>query len=309
MTQPTHHPLGRSDFPDVYRFLQRYTRETGRIFWEQRRLDGLFFHDETAQNAVLTPSTAARCALWRDADGGIVAAVFSEDDGSYSPHVLPRHKNLVPEVLAWIAARTPERIVCHDEDAIWVTALVAAGFRPGPIDLLSLSCHLPTWRPKPTALLPGYRVRTLLQSDSDAAQMAALLNAAFRRDFHTAAEYRAFQRSAPAYAQTLDLVVVDRSDRVVATAGFVLLGSGTDGLAVLEPVATHPLVQRTGCAAVLLQHGCTVAQRRGMRTLVVGVGAHNRAARRLYEGIGCAVQAHERVWYPGAHGQAARPEA
>ena len=296
MSDPSPLPVTRSDLPDLYRFLLRYTKEHTRVLWEQRRLDGLFFHRSDAQPWVLDPATAARCRLWRDFRGTIVAAVFCEAPGVYTPHVLHAGRSIIADVMAWITDQDAQSVVIHDEDHRWAQRLLAAGYRPSDDVMLSLSCHLSDWLPRPAPLPERFRMRSMAKTPADAAQMANLLNAAFGRNFHSAAEYRAFQHSAPSYAQMLDLVVEDHQQRIVATVGMTLLGTGANSLGVIEPVATHPDARRLGCAHALLRVACLHAQRHGIETVVVGVSARNHAARRLYAALGCTVRAHERSW-------------
>src|SRR5690606_12813760 len=62
--------------------------------------------------------------------------------------------------------------------------------------------------PQPV-LVEGYSLRTTHPDDpADCQRIADLLNTAFKRDFHNAAEYRNFTRLAPSFRQELDLVAV-----------------------------------------------------------------------------------------------------
>lgn len=131
---------------------------------------------------------------------------------------------------------------------------------------------------------PGYRVRALQPGDAaDAAGLAGLLNAAFGRTFHRAAEILAFEADAPGFDADLHLVAEATDGTFAAHVGVTL--EPAHGLAIVEPVCTHPGHRRLGLAEALIREGLERARRRGATQACVDTGSGD-AANRLYAAVG-----------------------
>ncbi len=113
--------------------------------------------------------------------------------------------------------------------------------------------------------------------------MADLLNAAFKRDFHNAAEYRVFTHYAPCFRDDLDLVAVAPDGSLAAYVGGPYCGENSYG--IFEPVCTHPDHLRRGLARWLMIEALHRFKKIGASDVYVGTG-DQKAANQLYDSLG-----------------------
>ena len=113
--------------------------------------------------------------------------------------------------------------------------------------------------------------------------MADLLNAAFSRDFHTAAEYHVFVTQSPSFRNDLNLVAEEPDGSFAAHVGITYDGANRRGL--YEPVCTHPRHQRRGLARTLMLDGLCRLKALGAADAYVDSG-EKVAANCLYDAVG-----------------------
>jgi predicted N-acetyltransferase YhbS len=119
--------------------------------------------------------------------------------------------------------------------------------------------------------------------------MAALLNAAFGRSQHTAAEYMAFMRGSPSFSHDLNLVALAADDSFAAHVGVTY--EPINRMAVFEPVCTHPDHLRKGLARSLIYEGMRRLRALGADSACVGSG-DAEAANALYRACGFNEEYH-----------------
>lgn len=253
--------------------------------WDVRRWDGSLFHNETPG---LAPERAARSRLWVADGGRIVAAAMSEGGRQIHPHVAPEAADLLDDVVAWserAAAAAGEAEVLltvweHDEATQRVA--VARGYRKtGRWEILRL-LRLDAPTPPPPGLAPGYRLRTTTDSEADHRGLAELLNAAFGRTGHVAAEVANFTRLAPCFRRETDLVAEAADGTLAAYAA--VCWDAANRRAIFEPVCTHPEHRQRGLAKALMLEGMRRAAELGAETIDVGTGDAD-AANALYASL------------------------
>jgi predicted N-acetyltransferase YhbS len=130
-------------------------------------------------------------------------------------------------------------------------------------------------------LAEGYTLGTVGPQDGD--RMAALLNAAFNRDFHTGADFASFATQAPSFREDLHLVAEAPDGTLAAHVGVIV--DEVNRRALYEPVCTHPDHRQKGLAQALMFEGLRRAQALGAREITVDTGTA-AAANKLYESIG-----------------------
>lgn len=109
-------------------------------------------------------------------------------------------------------------------------------------------------RPWPGASLPaGYRLRETRPDPADDQGIADLLNAAFGRTSHTAAEFRGFTATAPSFRRDLDLVAEGPGGLLACYVGLTWDPANRRG--IFEPVCTHPDHRRRGLALAVMREG------------------------------------------------------
>ncbi len=131
------------------------------------------------------------------------------------------------------------------------------------------------------------------QEAEDARRLAELLNASFGRTFHDAPEYLTFERCAPAWDPELHLVAELPDGTFAAHVGVTL--EPVNGLAVVEPVCTHPDHRRHGLAESLIREGLERARRRGAVQACVDTGS-GEGQNRLYGAAGFGEVHVAREW-------------
>lgn len=267
--------------------------------WDIRRWDGLRFHNATP---VLADRLAAVTGCWEDDAGRLVGVVHPEGGGDPFLELDPEWRQLEPEMLAWA-----ESHVAAERDGRRIVALVAWDWDEPRRALLGQRGYVEQpdgWWSRWTDLrqrvdvppVPaGYLVRTTGEAtfDEDCARMAALLNAAFGRSIHTAAEYRQFMRGAPAFRHDLNLVVMAPDGAFAAHVGVYLDPVNAHG--ILEPVCTHPDHRRLGLARSLLLEGLSRLRSIGAVTAAVDTG-DMAPANAFYRSLGFAEEFRAHAW-------------
>jgi mycothiol synthase len=259
--------------------------------WEPRRWQGNVYHGNDAHNARHRARLPELVHIWHDQDGQIVGATLSEDEGAVFLQIHPQHRALEAEMLTWAETHLAQlddsgrrwlEVWCYDYDAYRVELLRRRGYTRTEahenVRRRSLAIPIPEI-PAPD----GYTVRAMRVHPDDWRNQAALLNAAFRRDFHNAEEYRNFQR-APVYRLDLDIVVEAPDGTLAANAGFS--AHERESFSVAEPVCTHPDHAGLGLARVAMAEGLRRVQALGIQTAYVGAWYSNPAANHIYEQMG-----------------------
>lgn len=306
MAYTRHTYRGHHEFADLRRFLLDTWRITGTPYnWPPRRMSGFAFHNHPDQLAQVEALMQKDWHLWRNDHGQIIAAICTEYPGGVYPQLHPDYPQLTTELVMWAihhhrhTGQAPDwvDVWVHSHSADLPAVLQAHGFvlhDAGMIQMRAdLSRPLPDSAPPP----PPYHIGTMRRDEQAAQRMADLLNTAFGRDIHSAAEYQTFQRLAPDYQAEYDFVVYAGQGPdapIVCTVGLSLYADVA--AAVVEPVATHPLHRGHGLAQATLAHALVHAQAAGIRTVWVEVGAHNQRAQQTYQQAGFMVHATQQGW-------------
>ena len=266
--------------------------------WEVRRWEGRFFYAPCPGW-----SKSWRAQMWLTPDGCVVAAVHPEGRGDAHIQIHPDYRHLEPELVAWA-----EEHLAHEDDAgrrtlsIPVLAydarrrqvLQERGFVETEQGGVVRHLRLGRQALVQPDIAPGYTIRaTNPENPRDCQGIADILNAAFNRTFHTAAEYQTFARLAPSFRAGLDFVATAPDGTIAAYVGVPY--EPHNRLAVFEPVCTHPDHQRRGLAKALMQHALLALRRHGAQRVVVGTG-DMIPANRLYDSIGFTEAYREQEW-------------
>lgn len=259
--------------------------------WETRRLDGQCFHNAEidAADPLVRP-----VQLWENGAGELVAYVLPEGWGDAHLQVHPDYRYLEHDLLAWAeenlvaldegAGRLKLEVYCYEYDALRQQALAGRGYEK--MSYGGMLRHLRLGRqPQPEVeVAPGYTLRTTQGEDWDNCQrIADLLNAAFNRTIHNAAEFHNFVRQAPNYRDDLDLVAVAPDGSFAAYVGIYY--EDRERWAVFEPVCTHPDHQRKGLARALMNEGLRRLWAIGATDAIVDTG-DMLAANAFYTAMG-----------------------
>ncbi len=253
--------------------------------WDMRRLDGKRFYDADLEaNRLL----GRPIQLWEASDGQLVGFVLSEGDGDAHLQVHPDYRHLEGEMIDWamahLAAASGLEIYVYEYDALRQRLLAERGFQAtadwGMIRHLRLGM-----RPLAEPVIPaGYALRPTNPADpADCQRIADLLNAAFGRSFHNAAEYHNFCRLAPCFRRDLDLVAVAPDSSFAAYVGVPY--DETNRRGIFEPVCTHPDHLRKGLASALMQEGLRRLKALGAIDATVDTGDRT-PANRFYDSFG-----------------------
>lgn len=258
--------------------------------WDVRRLDGQRFYnaDPTFDSLRVRP-----VQLWEDA-GDLVGFVLPEGRDDAHLQIHPDYRHLEAEMIAWAIAHlaaTPLiigsprlHIYVMEYEALKQRLLAELGFQKtewwGVIRRVRLGKQ-PLAEPR---LAPGYTLRCTRPEDlGDCQAVADLLNAAFNRDFHNAAEYQNFARHAPCFRQQLDLAAVAADGQFAAYVGIPY--DETNRRGIFEPVCTHPDHRQKGLAQALMQEGLLRLRALGAVEATVDTG-DMLPANRLYDSLG-----------------------
>lgn len=285
-------PFSWDDIQPITQFsLESYTL-TGRLFnWEPRRWQGFIYHGNDADMARQRNDLPQRVHLWLDADR-IVGVVIPEDTGQIYLQVHPEYRQIEAAMLDWTEANQPRAKDDQGNASLFVWAEEDDSLRN---DLLTQRGYIRTEgheivrcrdmsQPVPDLPTPkGYHVRPMRIDSDDQQKLATLLNAAFKRTFHSAEEYRNFQHS-PLYRAELDMVVEAPDGTLAANAGFMVHEEESFGQ--LEPVCTHPEHQGKGLAGIAIAEGLRRVQALGIQAVFVGAWYSNPVSNHLYQKMG-----------------------
>jgi ribosomal protein S18 acetylase RimI-like enzyme len=269
--------------------------------WDVRRWDGSRFHREVP---VLGDAFVAGTRVWEAADRRLVGVVHPEGGpGEAFLELDPEARDLQPELLAWaegalarVETGTPVlRVFAWDYDLSRRAVLRERGYEE--LDSGGWQWWLRFGgRGLPgVPATPGYAVRTTAETtlDADTARMAALLNAAFGRSVHSAAEYRTFATRSPSFRHDLNLVAEAPDGAFAAHVGLTL--DGANGHGIIEPVCTHPDHRRHGLGLALILEGLSRLRDLGAATCSVETG-DLAPANALYRAVGFTEEYRGHTW-------------
>lgn len=280
--------------------------------WDVRRLDGKRFYNEDPD---ANPLLARPVSLW-EAAGELVGFILPESACDAHLQVHPDYRYLEAEMIAWaeanLAGPAPRagprqlEIYVYEYDAQRQRLLHARGF--AKTEVWGMLRHLRLGRqPLPAPrVAPGYKLRATHPAEplprqvadaglpnlfggfsgpapDDCQRIADLLNAAFGRTCHNAAEYRNFIRRAPCFRRELDLVAEAPDGTLVAYVGISY--DPTNRCGICEPVCAHPDHRRRGLARALMQEGLRRLRAIGAVAATVDTG-DMLPANRFYDSLG-----------------------
>lgn len=290
-------PVGPEDYWPIHRLIDETFSITPVGFnGDIRRWEGKRFYDK---NRGGNPDWHKNSQLWQQPSGQPVAVTHPDSPGYPALLIHPDFRRLEPEMIGWAEthlAKTLEegkpleegkseiQFYVYDYDVQRRRLLEDRGYQKttsgGAIRRLRFGQQALVQ----PALKEGYRLRTTNPADdADAQQIAKLLNAAFNRDFHNAAEYQNFARLAPSFQPDLDLVAVAPDGTFAAYVGIPY--DRANQLGIFEPVCSHPDHRRKGLARALMQAGLLRLRSLGARYAMVDTG-DMVPANRLYDTIG-----------------------
>lgn len=256
--------------------------------WDFRRWEGSRFHREQPDIGGWTETVR----LWEAADGRLVGAVNGEG-GDAHLQLHPDYRRLQAEMFDWAEAhlaapnadgRQQLNTWVFEYDITRRRLLEARGYEKTPYDGYSYRLRFGEWPLPAVEMDAGYTLRTTRPGDAgDHQRVADVLNAAFNRDFHTAAEVGAFFTQAPCFRHDLDLVAVAPDGSFAAYVG--VLYDETNRRGLFEPVCTHPDHRRHGLGRALMVEGLHRLRALGAADATVATGSQD-PANRLYEAVG-----------------------
>jgi mycothiol synthase len=274
--------------------------------WEIRRWEGQrFYQADPAPN----PLWPARIHLWETASGRLVGVAHPEGRlGEAFLELHPDYRHLEEEMVFWAEGHLAEveegggrrlRWYVHDYDTPRRRLLAERGYAESPEWGTARRLRLGT-RPLPSPeMAPGYTLRETRPDLADDQGIADLLNAAFGRTAHTAAEFRGFTATAPSFRRDLDLVAEAPGGSLAAYVGITWDPGNRRG--IFEPVCTHPDHRRRGLARALMQEGLRRLQALGALNCHVETG-DMAPANALYEAVGFTESYRGHCWvrsWPG----------
>ncbi|WP_404392763.1 GNAT family N-acetyltransferase [Humibacillus xanthopallidus] len=256
--------------------------------WEIRRWDGQRFYREHQD-----PAGDGRIHLWEDEGGRLIGAVHPEDAGDAFLELHPDHRHIEEEMIAWAeqhlavtveeGARRQLDVFAFDYDVPRRRILTRRGFERLPEGAVTRRLRLGAGLIPASQLADGYGMRTTCPGVGDAQRIADLLNAAFDRTVHNAAEYQAFTTTSPSFRHDLDLVAEASDGSFAAYAGVTYDSVNRRG--IFEPVCTDPRHRRQGLARALMLEGVRRVRALGAVDVYVATGETN-PANELYDSVG-----------------------
>jgi len=258
--------------------------------WEIRRWEGQRFYGEDPAPNPLWPE---RIRLWETPNGRLMGVAHPEGGlGEAFLQLHPDYRHLEEEMVAWceehLAAPAEEggrrlRFYVHDYDTPRRRLLRERGYVEAAGWGVARHLRLGE-RPLPVPeMAEGYTLRETRPDPADDQAVADLLNAAFGRTWHTAAEFRGFTSTAPSYRRDLDLVAEAPGGGFGAYVGITLDVANRRG--IFEPVCTHPAHRRRGFALALMREGLCRLQALGATDAHVETGDMG-PANALYDAAG-----------------------
>ena len=229
--------------------------------WDVRHWDGSRFHCASAEQARLKQGPVG---LW-EADGRLVGAMHREGSaGSTFFELDPDYRRLQEEMLDWAEAHLAREIdgrqrlelYAFEYDLTRRALFMERGYSMLDSGGWTRLVRFGTWPIPHATLAEPYRLATTSPqtAQADAERMAILLNAAFGRTQHTAAEYLPFMAGSPSFSHDLNLVAIAPDDSFAAHVGVNYDPNNHFG--IFEPVCTHPAHLRKGLARALMLEGC-----------------------------------------------------
>jgi GNAT superfamily N-acetyltransferase len=266
--------------------------------WDVRWWDGEYFYGPAGH---WENGWEQGVRVWETAEGEIVACANWERRGDAHLQLHPAYRFLEGEMLDWaesaLAKTLPDgqrslELMVFEYDVRRQRLLAERGYAAtdewGMVRHMRLPAE-PCAPPMPRPPLPApYTLREVRPEDDcasggDCQRIADLLNAAFKRDFHNAAEYKMFATHAPCYVNALDLVAVAPDGSFAAYVGMPY--DAPNGHAIFEPVCTHPDHLRLGLASSLMFEAIARARALGATDVTVGTG-DMAPANALYDSLG-----------------------
>lgn len=268
--------------------------------WDVRRWDAWRFHSAEPLGDV---EMAAGIRLWEAIDGRLLGAAHPDRTAEAVLELRPDARWLEEPMIRWAEARLAMptgpggtrrlAFAVRDDDLPRRAVLERRGYR-----MLDTGGWLRWMRlgPTPTRSRPmprPYAMRSTVPGTDDAGRIAHLLNAAFGRTGHSAAEVRTFMERSPSFDHALNLVAVAPDGSFGAHVGVTV--EPVNRHAIVEPVCTHPDHRRRGLARVLILEGLRRASALGATTASVETG-DGEAANALYVACGFAEADHYHAW-------------
>jgi GNAT superfamily N-acetyltransferase len=232
--------------------------------------------------------------LWESERGQLVGAVIAEHPGWASLQLHPDYRNLEPEMLDWAEANAAGPMENGDglhlhigafaHDSVRQALLEQRGYEQMTFGWVVRQLRFEECNLKQPNLADGYTLRTTIPENiTDDQRIADLLNAAFGRTFHNAAEYQWFTRKAPSFRQYLELVATAPDGTFAAYVGVPF--DDVNGRGIFEPVCTHPDHRQKGLAKALMQEALLRLHTTGAVDVTVETG-DAVPANALYNSLG-----------------------
>lgn len=256
--------------------------------WDIRHWDGARFHRDEREGS---PTIQNGMGLWED-NNRLVAAVHCEAGGDAFLELDPDYRWLQQEMLDWAevhlaratAGHRRLEVYAHDYDLTRRALFGQRGYTildaGGWVRLIRFGSALVSPEPLPRPYVLATTSDASAQQDAE--RMAVLLNAAFGRTLHTAAEYLHFMGS-PSFSHELSLVSLAPDGSFAAHVGVTF--DEVNRFGIFEPVCTHPLHTRKGLARALVLEGMRRLQERGACSASVETG-EAEPANALYRACG-----------------------
>ncbi len=268
--------------------------------WDMRRLDGKRFYEAVVDE---NWPPALPIQLWETSDGRLAGFVLSDGRGDAHLNVHPDYRYLEEELIDWAMAHlgetTPDgrrlEVYVYEYDVLRQRLLAERGFQKTEYWGMIRHMRLGQQPLRQPVVAEGYTIRATRPDDlAECQRMADLLNAAFRRDFHNAAEYHNFCRLAPSFHPDLDLVAVAPDGAFAAYVGVPYDQANRRG--IFEPVCTHPDHQRKGLAGALMQEALLRLHAIGAVDATVDTG-DMVPANRFYDSMGFTEAYRGYAWH------------
>lgn len=264
--------------------------------WDVRHWDGQRFHSATAEEA---RQRQGPVGLWQAGDRPVAAMHREGSAGSAFFELDPDYRHLQPEMLDWAESNlAPEddgkrklQLFAFDYDIPGRALLAERGYSLLDSGGWTRFLRFGPWPIPDVPIAKPYRLATTspATAQDDASRMAALLNAAFGRTQHTAAEYLPFMAGSPSFRHELNLVALAPDDSFAAHVG--VNWEPINRFAIFEPVCTHPDHQRKGLARSLMFEGLRRLKLLGAVSAVVETG-DMEPANALYRVCGFTEEYH-----------------
>ncbi len=294
---------GEEDFWLVRRFLiETWSLMPPAFNWEVRRWDGSYFHNAQAGWPEKWGG-AQGVRLWETQEGRLVGAVHPEGTGDAWLEVHRDFRRLEPEMLEWAEANLvrPGKdgwrklgVFAWDYDEQRQQLLGQRGFQQREQGDVFRRKPCSEAVSEPPRMPDGYRLHEVRPGHAeDCERYAALLNAAFRRDFHKAEEIATFTTKSPSFRSELELVAVAPDGSFAALAGMIYDEDNRFGL--FEPVCATPRPRPLGLTGLLMGEGHRRACELGAECCHVATGI-GMAANRFYSALGFEIIAAGRMW-------------